>query len=98
MSVPVKADKYGRQCQWWLHSNPSRGYSDTVVVPSFVMMILEGVALQWNLQHAHLMNFDLVVKSPTRVTIKRTGPHRVRTGPEMTDHFASTTVTSKIKA
>jgi len=27
-----------------------------------------------------------------------TGPHRARTGPEMTDYFASTTVTSRIKA
>jgi len=39
------------------------------------------------------------------VTIHRTGPHRAtpdphraRTGPEMTDYFTSTTVTSRIKA
>jgi len=34
----------------------------------------------------------------TGVTINRTGQHRARTGPEMTDYFASTTVTSRIKA
>jgi len=32
------------------------------------------------------------------VTIHRTGPHRARTGPEMTDYFTLTTVTSRIKA
>jgi len=36
--------------------------------------------------------------SPHRATPDLTGPHRSRTGPEMTDYFTSTTVTSRIKA
>ena len=32
------------------------------------------------------------------VTINRTGLHRARTRPEMTDYFTSTTVTSRIEA
>jgi len=32
-----------------------------------------------------------------RTAPNHTGPHRARTGPEMTDYFTSTTVTSRIK-
>ena len=38
------------------------------------------------------------MRNDAGVTINRTGPHRVRTRPEMTDYFTFTTVMSRIKA
>jgi len=48
--------------------------------------------------YGRLKMSNLIYALAAGVTIHRTGPHRARTEPEMTDYFTSTTVTSRIKA